>query len=130
MACEKIIKDNNYSKGAPVGSAFITPGFNLLADNVIHAVGPIYNRHEDPHTILEDTYNNSFQIAEENSLSSIAFPGISTGIYGFPKDEAAEVVLDVLEDFKFKNIEDIILTYVSHSDTKLAQDIIGEPKFR
>ena len=87
--------------GCETGEAKITPGFRLPARHVIHAVGPVWGggeRGEDK--LLASCYRNSLALLRENGLSSIAFPAISTGIYGFPPERAARIavktVLDVL----------------------------------
>ena len=81
----------------PVGEARITRGYNLTADYVIHAVGPRYERGgKDEADRLACAYRRSLQIANEHGLRSIAFPCISTGVYGYPRDEAALVALDVI----------------------------------
>ena len=75
-----------------VGGAIITTGGNLLAKYVIHAVGPVHGEvHEDEK--LKDATLNSLKLADQNHLRSIAFPAISTGIFGFPKDRCATIML-------------------------------------
>lgn len=79
----------------PTGSAVITPGFNLRARFIIHAVGPVYGGgHAGEAKLLASAYDASFRLAQaEKSIRSIAFPAISTGVYGYPKDEAARIAL-------------------------------------
>jgi O-acetyl-ADP-ribose deacetylase (regulator of RNase III) len=86
--------------GCETGNAKITPGFNLPARYVIHAVGPIYQR-GDPQVpeLLASAYRASLTLARDHGLRSIAFPAISTGIYGYPVEEAAPIALGVLMDF-------------------------------
>ena len=82
-----------------VGQAAITPAGALPARYVIHAVGPVYG--EDPAKapeLLAAAYVNSLRLARENGLKSIAFPCISTGIFGYPPDEACRVVIDVVRE--------------------------------
>lgn len=88
--------------GCKTGDAKITKGYRLPANHVIHAVGPVWRggrQNEDE--LLASCYRRSLEIAAENKLISLAFPNISTGIYGYPKDKAAEVaittVLQILE---------------------------------
>jgi O-acetyl-ADP-ribose deacetylase len=79
----------------PTGSAVITPGFRLPARFVIHAVGPVYRGggHGEA-DLLASAYDTSFRLAlGEGSIRSIAFPAISTGVYGYPKEEAAQIAL-------------------------------------
>lgn len=82
-------------KLAPIktGQAVITKGYNLPNPYVIHTLGPIYEKEENPQELLALCFKNSLKIAEEKGLKSIAFPAISTGIFGYPLEEAAEVSL-------------------------------------
>ncbi|SRR5579862_49607 len=79
----------------PAGGAVITPGFGLLARYVIHAVGPVwYGGHRDEAAVLAGAYERSFALARaQPDIASIAFPAISTGAYGFPKELAARIAL-------------------------------------
>ncbi|GIX17904.1 MAG: macro domain-containing protein [Rhodothalassiaceae bacterium] len=81
----------------PTGEARITPGFNLPARFVIHTVGPVWRGGlEGEAAALARAYQNSLRLAAEYGLESIAFPAISTGIYGYPLDEAARVAVDAI----------------------------------
>ena len=86
--------------GCPTGEAVITTAGKLPAKYVIHAVGPVWrggqNNEEE---LLTNAYLNSLKIAEKNNLKTIAFPNISTGVYGFPKEKAAEIALKTVNDF-------------------------------
>ncbi len=98
-ACEEIRK-NEYPKGLPTGKAVITTGGKLPAKFVIHTVGPIRGiDKENEAAQLADCYKNSLQIAIENNVETIAFPAISTGAYGYPKDEAAKTVSRAIKEF-------------------------------
>lgn len=85
----------------PTGSAAITPGEDLKADYVIHAVGPVYNSMSKPKAaeLLASTVESALEMADGYDLRSIALPAISTGIYGYPLDEAAEVMLKAAIDY-------------------------------
>jgi len=84
--------------GCPTGEARITPGFRLKARWVIHTVGPVWHGGgQNEPELLRACYENSFALALENSARSIAFPAISTGVYRFPKDVAAEIVLEAMQ---------------------------------
>ena len=85
----------------PTGSAAITSGGNLKADYVIHAVGPVYGSMSKPKAaeLLISAVESSLEMADEYNLSSVALPAISTGIYGYPMDEAAEVMLKAAIDY-------------------------------
>ena len=86
----------------PTGEARITPGFKLPAKFVIHTVGPVYRdgQHGEPEK-LAACYRNSLALAAENGCKSIAFPCISTGIYGFPKEASAKIAVREVEEFLF-----------------------------
>ena len=84
--------------GCKTGYAVITPGFKLKAKYIIHAVGPIY-RDESSGKFLSMAYYNSLKVASDAGITSIAFPSISTGIYGFPKKPAAKLAFKAINDF-------------------------------
>jgi O-acetyl-ADP-ribose deacetylase len=84
----------------PAGQAVLTPGFRLTARFVIHAVGPVWRggQHGERET-LRSAYERAFELARSKpEIRSIAFPAISTGAYGFPKDEAAEIALSMMRE--------------------------------
>ena len=86
--------------GCPTGEARITPGFDLPASHVIHAVGPVWNGGENGEpALLASAYTTSLALAAERALGSIAFSAISTGVYGFPPDRAALVAVDAVKDW-------------------------------
>ena len=96
-ACQKI---RNKQGGCKVGEAVITTAGKLPAEYVIHTVGPVWNGGKSNEEILLATaYTNSLNLAQQNGIESIAFPNISTGIYRFPKDKAAEIAIDIVQQF-------------------------------
>ena len=86
--------------GCATGDAKITRGYNLKARHVIHTVGPIYRdgKHGEPE-LLASAYRRSLELAAENGLESIAFPAISTGVYGYPKEDAARIAFTTIIDW-------------------------------
>lgn len=95
--CRKIVARQG---GCPTGEAVITTGGSLPAKHVIHTVGPVWNGgHKKEAEQLAACYRNSLQLAANNQLHTIAFPNISTGIYRFPKDEAARIAVTTIRDF-------------------------------
>lgn len=128
-ACRRI-RATTHPKGLPTGEAVITPGGLLAARYVIHTVGPIYGEHggNEP-KLLAACYRNSISLAAEHELRTIAFPAISTGVYGYPKDEAARVSLRAITEAlqKHDRIEEVRLVYFSKAD---ADYLIGDrPRF-
>lgn len=85
---------------APIqpGEAVITGGHDLPNDYVIHCLGPVYGRDEPAEELLRECYANALRLAEENEIESVAFPAISTGAFGYPTEEAAEVALSTVLD--------------------------------
>jgi O-acetyl-ADP-ribose deacetylase len=110
--------------GCETGDAKITRGYKLKARHVIHTVGPIYRTgvSGEPR-LLESCYRRCFEVAHENKLTSIAFPSISTGAYGYPKQPASKIAvktaLDQLE--RFPDIQRVVFALFSSSDLELYQ---------
>ena len=94
--------------GCPTGEARITKGYNLPAACVIHTVGPIYSGSPEDRRLLSLCYENSLELALENGISSIAFPAISCGVYGYPLKEASQIAIAATWDFlKLKRAESL-----------------------
>lgn len=90
--------------GCPSGEAKITKGYNLKARYVIHTVGPIWHGgNTNENELLASCYRMSLSLAVENNCTSIAFPNISTGVYGFPKELAADIAIREVQSFLLKN---------------------------
>lgn len=84
--------------GCPTGEARITGGYNLPARFVIHTVGPVYHGgRRDEAKLLESAYSHSLRLAEENGAATLAFPCISTGVYGYPKAEACDIAVRTVQ---------------------------------
>ena len=95
LACLEL-RRSTYLQGLPTGQAVITTGGDLRAKYVIHAVGPRWGQEGGREAeLLEQAYNNSLKVALKQDLKTIAFPAISTGIYGFPKEKASDIVAGV-----------------------------------
>jgi O-acetyl-ADP-ribose deacetylase (regulator of RNase III) len=90
--CRKL-RAGHYGRGLPTGQAVATTAGRLPAQWVIHTVGPVYARSEDRSELLADCHRNALRIADELGAQTVAFPAISTGIYGWPIDDAARIAL-------------------------------------
>ncbi len=106
--------------GCPTGEARISPGFNLSARWIIHTAGPVWRGHQNRETklLLEACYRNSFKLALQHDIRSIAFPSISTGVYGFPKDQAATIAVSVMRNFE-NRFERIVACCFSEDDRQI-----------
>ena len=91
--------------GCETGQAKITKGYNLKAKYVIHTVGPVYSGSEEDPKLLRSCYWNCLELARENDIHSIAFPAISTGVYGYPVKEAAEISYKAVTDWLTENAD-------------------------
>ncbi|MCI9606470.1 MAG: RNase III inhibitor [Oscillospiraceae bacterium] len=120
-ACDKL---------APIktGEAAITPGFGLPAKYVIHAAGPVYSvwHKRRCRELLRSAYINSLELAAENGCESITFPLISSGVYGYPKDEALEVARSAIEDFLCHHDMEVYLAVFDKASFRISQALLGD----
>ena len=115
--CRRI---RNRQGGCKTGEAVITTGGRLPAAHVIHTVGPVWNGgHKGEPALLASCYRNSLRLAVENHLDSVAFPSISTGIYGYPKAEAAAVAVREVRAFLSQNPVPATVTFVVFDEETL-----------
>lgn len=113
--------------GCETGQAKITKGYNLPAKHVIHTVGPVWHGGgSGEEALLRDAYANSLSLAKENKLASIAFPAISTGVYGFPKERAAEIAVETVKSFLETYDMEVILVAFSGADADRYRRLLGE----
>jgi O-acetyl-ADP-ribose deacetylase (regulator of RNase III) len=110
--------------GCPTGEAKITPGFKLPAKWVIHTVGPVWHggKSNEP-ALLAGCYRNSLDLALSHGVKSIAFPGISTGVYGYPKDQAAQIAVTIMREYESK-FDEIIACCFSAGDKMLYEKLL------
>lgn len=115
--------------GCKTGNAVITPGFNLPAKYVIHAVGPIWHGGDDNEAkLLYNTYKHSLILAKDNNCHSIGFPLISSEIYGYPKNEAWQIAIQACNDFINDNPDysiNIVFAVLSDESKKLGENTIN-----
>ncbi len=118
----KSLRDSTYPDGLPIGQAVATTAGLLPANYVIHTVGPVWHGGKSSEEkLLSDCYTNSLKVAVEKDCTSIAFPAVSTGVYGFPKDKAAVVASEAVKDFLQGNdaIKKVIFVFFSDSDAEV-----------
>ena len=130
--CKKI-RETQWPNGLPTGKAVITTGGNLKAKYVIHTVGPIWRggKHGEQ-KLLAEAYRNSLKLAVSKELKTIAFPAISTGVYGYPMEEAAEIALRTTRKFlkEEDKLEEVVFVLFTESAFRIykrkAKEIFAE----
>ena len=129
-AGKELVMECRSLRGCKTGNAKLTKGYNLPADFIIHTVGPVWQdgNHGEPE-LLANCYRKSIQIAVERKFKSLAFPCISTGIYGYPKDKAAEIAVttcsEELENNACKSKLKIIFCCFGKDDFSIYQQILN-----
>jgi len=122
--CIKIIDRLGRCK---TGEAVITTGGNLLAKYVIHTVGPVWSQsNKQQNELLANCYRNSLKLAVKNNTETIAFPNISTGVYRFPKQEAAQIAIDTVNNFLADNdaIKEVIFVCFDEESFRIYEHIL------
>jgi len=114
--------------GCPTGEARITKGYNLPARYVIHTVGPVYSGTPRDEAFLSNCYNNSLALADARQLTSIAFPAISCGVYGYPIAKACQIAIQTTLNFlqTHPSMRKIIFMLFSQSDKSVYETYMSE----
>ena len=118
----KEIRRTRYPNGLPTGEAVLTTAGKMAAQYVIHTAGPVYGKGgKEKATQLAACYRNSLSLVVEKGIKTIAFPAISTGIYGYPLDEAAQVSSKAVKEFlkADSSIQEVRLVFFSRSDAEV-----------
>jgi O-acetyl-ADP-ribose deacetylase len=111
----KALRADRYPDGLPTGEAVATTAGNLPADWVIHTVGPVYAKSEDRSHLLARCHTNALRVADEIGAKTVAFPAISTGVYGYPVDEAAPVAVGTVAEAETKVKEVRFVLFNEHA---------------
>lgn len=111
----QLLEETRTLGGCETGDAKISKGYKLKAKHVIHAVGPIYHSHKNAAELLARTHRRSLEVAAQNNITSIAFPAISTGAYGYPLAEAAPIALQTIYEFATKQTDVKLVRFVLFS---------------
>lgn len=126
----ELLKECRELGGCETGEARITRGYRLPAGFVIHTVGPVYGHARGREkALLSNCYLNSLKLAKARNLKTIAFPCISTGVYGYPQEEAARVAVGTIRDFIMENpddFEEIIIVTFRDSDYAIYKGLIKD----
>ena len=123
--CRKIVERQG---GCPTGEAVITTAGNMPARYVIHTVGPVWHggmNNEDQ--LLANAYSNSLRLAVDNGVKTIAFPNISTGVYGFPKDRAAKIAIETVRKFleKDKSLNEVVFVCFDRENHEIYERLLN-----
>lgn len=126
-AGRKLLKECKTLNGCATGDAKITAGYKLPANYVIHTVGPVWHggKYGEAEK-LESAYKRSLEVAVENNIKTIAFPNISTGVYGFPKEQAAKIAIKTVSDFLSKNeqIKQVIFAIFDDENLQIYTELL------
>ena len=123
----KLLTECKTLGGCKTGKAKITGGYNLPAKYVIHTVGPIYEdgKHGEK-ALLESCYRESLALAKEHNCETVAFPLISSGVYGYPKDQALKVAIDVISDFLLENEMKVYIVIFDKAAYKISEKLFSD----
>ena len=113
--------------GCKTGKAKITGGYNLSAKHVIHTVGPIYEdgKHGEK-VLLESCYRESLALAKAHNCETVAFPLISSGVYGYPKDQALKVAIDIISDFLLENEMKVYIVIFDKAAYQISEKLFSD----
>ena len=123
----KLLAECKTLGGCKTGKAKITGGYNLPAKYVIHTVGPIYEdgKHGEK-ALLESCYRESLTLAKAHNCETVAFPLISSGVYGYPKDQALKVAIDVISDFLLENEMKVYIVIFDKAAYKISEKLFSD----
>ncbi len=125
-AGSELKKFNKTLGGCPTGEAKLSPGFKLPAQWIIHTVGPVWHGGTQGEAkLLENCYRSAFELALTNNIRSIAFPSISTGVYGYPKRAAAKIAVSMMHEYEDR-LDRIIACCFSQEDQNIYLEALAK----
>ncbi|MEU3406117.1 O-acetyl-ADP-ribose deacetylase [Streptomyces sp. NPDC006670] len=122
-ACEDL-RRSHYGKGLPTGRAVATTAGRLPAQHVIHTVGPVWSRTEDRSELLASCYRESLRVADELGARTVAFPAISTGIYGWPMDDGARIAVEAVRAAR-TDVEEVRFVLYDERAYQVFAEVVG-----
>ena len=123
----KLLAECKTLGGCETGQAKITAGYKLPAKYIIHTVGPIYEEgKQGEKELLESCYRQSLALAKEYSCSSVAFPLISSGVYGYPKDQALKIAVDIISAFLLENEMKVYIVVFDKTAYKISEKLFSD----
>ncbi len=129
MAGPGLLEECKTLGGCNTGEAKITKGYNLPSEYVIHTVGPVYkDGNHNEKSLLEGCYRNSLRLAKEYKCETVAFPIISSGIYGYPKAEALKVATDVITEFLLENDMTVYIVVFDKTAYQISEKLFSDIK--
>jgi len=125
----RAIRDTLYPDGLPVGEAVPTRGGRLPARYVVHTVGPVYSTKEDRSAQLRSAYTSSLKVADQLHARTVAFPLISSGVYGWPVKDAIEQALKAISSRRYRHVQRVTLVLFDRDTFDLAQTVYREGRY-
>ena len=123
----ELLKECITLHGCKPGEAKVTKGYNLMCPYIIHTVGPIYYLDRSPKETLTNCYLNSLKLADALNLESIAFPSISTGAYGYPFEEAVNIMINTICDYRSNSVKKVyICIYPNKEQHLMTQEVLNK----